>query len=128
MDGTCFITQLNAAPGSLNFGNVTVGLTGTLSGTITASGGSVTVSSATVTGNGYSLHGLTFPLTLTAGQSMPFTVVFAPTNAGSPSGHIIFVSDASTSATPVSLSGPGAIPTPRKTFDHQPHALTHLPP
>jgi len=128
MAGTGFITQLNAAPGSLSFGNVTVGLTGTLPGTITASGGSVTTSSATVTGSGYSLHGLTFPLTLTAGQSMPFTVVFAPTSAGSPSGQVSFVSDASISATPVSLSGTGVTPTPGKICGQQDDGLIHLPP
>jgi hypothetical protein len=71
--------QLSAAPGTLAFGSVLVGNTSALSGNLTASNGSATVNSATVAGSGYSLSGLTLPLTLAAGQSATFTVDFTPT-------------------------------------------------
>lgn len=90
---------------SIAFGNVQVSDSATQSLTLTASGGSVVVNSATVTGTGFSASGLTFPLTLASGQSATLNVVFAPTSAATASGQVAIVSNAGNST--VSLSGTG---------------------
>ena len=97
---------LTATTSPLSFGSVTVGQNKTLSETITNSGGStVTVSQATAAGTGYSVNGLTLPLTLAAGASKSFNVVFAPTTSGTPTGTLTVTSDASNPSLQVSLSG-----------------------
>jgi fibronectin type 3 domain-containing protein len=65
------------------------------------------VSSAAWNGSGFSLTGITFPVTVPPGQSMPFTVTFAPQISGSATGQVSFVSDASNSPTVVTLAGSG---------------------
>src|SRR3954469_23726786 len=56
--GTASPGQLTANPTSLNFGGVTVGSNQSLSGTITNTGGSsVSVSSVSITGTGFTLSG-----------------------------------------------------------------------
>jgi Abnormal spindle-like microcephaly-assoc'd, ASPM-SPD-2-Hydin len=98
--------QLTANIGSLNFANVEVGNSQAQSVTLTNSGGSgLTVSQATLTGTGFTLSGLTLPLTLVAGQSATFSVVFAPQSAGSESGNLAFASNASNPAMNLPLSG-----------------------
>ena len=100
--------QLTANPSSLSFANVQVGSSQTQSGTLTNSGNSsLTVSQATVTGTGFSLSGLTLPLTLGAGQSTTFSVTFAPQSAGSSSGSASITSTASDSNLSIPLSGTG---------------------
>ena len=64
--------SLTTSPSTLTFGNVQVGNSQTLSETLTNSGGSsLTVSQAPVTGAGFSISGLTLPLTLAAGCRVP---------------------------------------------------------
>jgi len=100
--------QLAANPSPVNFANVQVGGSQTQSATMTNSGGSgVTVSQATLTGASFTMSGLNLPLTLGAGQSATFSVVFAPQSAGSVSGNVVFTSDASNAAVNLPLSGTG---------------------
>ena len=100
--------QLAANPNSLNFANVQVGNSQAQSATLTNSGGSsLTVSQATLTGSTFTLSGLTLPMTLGAGQSSTFSVVFAPQLAGSVSGNIAFTSNASNPTMNLQLSGTG---------------------
>jgi hypothetical protein len=100
--------QLTANPSSVTFGNVQVGSSQTQSATLTNSeGSSVTVSQATLTGSGFTLSGLALPLTLGAGQSATFSVVFAPQSTGSSSGNIAFTSNASNATLNLPLSGTG---------------------
>lgn len=100
--------QLSASPGSVNFGNVTVGSSSAQTVTLTNTGtAGVTVSQATVTGTGFAVSGLTVPLTLAAGQSTSFSATFAPGSAGSASGSISITSNATNSPTSVALSGTG---------------------
>jgi len=102
--------SLTVAVPSLTFGSVQVGSSQTLSETLTNSGGSsLTVTQANVTGTGFSVKGLTLPLTLTAGQSFTFGAVFAPTSAGSASGNIAVVSNASNPNLAISMLGSGAV-------------------
>ncbi|HZQ66935.1 MAG TPA: choice-of-anchor D domain-containing protein [Terriglobales bacterium] len=98
--------QLSLSPASLNFGNVTVGSSSTLGAKLTASGASVTISSANNSNSAFALSGLTFPFTLTPGSSASFNVVFTPGATGLASGTTSFVSTASNAPT-LSVSGTG---------------------
>ena len=98
--------DLAAAPASVSFGNVQVGTSQILSDTISNTGGSsLTVSQGTVTGAGFTVTGLTYPLTLSPSQSAPFSVTFSPAAAGTATGNIAFTNDASSSPLNVALSG-----------------------
>ena len=102
--------SLTTTASSLSFGTVQVGNSQTLSVTLTNSGGSsVTVTQANVTGTGFSVTGLTLPLTLSPGQSFTFGAVFTPTSGGSASGNIAVVSNASNPNVAISMSGSGAV-------------------
>jgi hypothetical protein len=98
--------QLAVSPGSMNFSGVTVGGSQNQTGTLTAGSSSITVSSASWNGTGFSLSGISFPVTIPAGQSVPFTVTFAPQTAGAVNGTVSFVSNAS-SPTNETFSGTG---------------------
>jgi hypothetical protein len=100
--------QLTALPSSVSFGNVQVATSQSQSGTLTNSGGSnLTITQATVTGTGFTLSGLTVPLTVPAGQSTTFSVAFKPTAAGSASGMLTVSIDGSNSTLNIALSGTG---------------------
>jgi hypothetical protein len=107
--------QLAVTPTSTDFGSVTVGTSKSQTGMLIASGSSVTLSSATVTSAEFSLSGLTFPLTIAAGQSIPFTLTFTPQTSGSASAIGSFTSNASNS-TSETLAGTGAAP-PQHSVD-----------
>jgi hypothetical protein len=98
---------LAVSPSTLNFGNIAVGTTSSLTGTLSASTADVTVSSASWSGSGYSVSGVTFPMSVPAGQSAQYTVTFTPPAAGSSPGSISFVSNASDSSLKQSFSGAG---------------------
>jgi hypothetical protein len=100
--------QLTAAPSSATFGNVQVGTTQNQTNTLTNTGGSsLTITQAPVTGTGFSLSGLSLPLTLPPGQSTTFSVAFKPTSAGSASGSLAIIHDGSNSPANIALSGTG---------------------
>jgi len=99
---------LTANPTGLNFGSVQVGSNQALSETLTNSGGSsVTVTQVNPTGTGFSVSGLSLPLILAAGQSQGFSVTFMPSSAGSSSGNLAILSNASNSTLNVALAGNG---------------------
>src|SRR3989449_481030 len=103
--------QLSARPASVAFGNVTVGSRSTQAIGLSNTGSvNLTVSLGGATGPGFSISGLTFPLTLPPGQSSTFSVQFAPTTTGSASGGISLVSDAPNSPSTIALSGTGVQP------------------
>jgi hypothetical protein len=99
--------QLGVSPSAMDFGNVALGSSQKQTGSLTAGSSSITVSSASWNGAGYSLSGITFPATVAAGQSIPFTVTFAPQTTGASSGSISFISNASNSPGIETLSGSG---------------------
>ena len=102
---------LSANPASLSFGNVQIGGNASLSETLTNTGGvNVTISQANVTGAGFSVTGLTLPVTLTPTQTVTFSVKFAPTVGGAASGNVAVISDASNSPLNIGLSGSGVTP------------------
>ena len=99
---------VGANPTSLNFGNVNVGSTSSLSVMLTNNGNSnVTISSVTVTGTGFSASGVATGTILAPNQSITLNVAFAPTAAGSATGSVSVVSNATNSPATVTLAGSG---------------------
>ena len=99
---------LSANPTSLSFGSVIDGSTGSLSETVTNTGGSsVTVSQVGITGTGFSVSGITLPVTLNGGQSATFTVKFAPTAPGAIGGNLTVTSTATNPTLIIPVSGTG---------------------
>jgi Abnormal spindle-like microcephaly-assoc'd, ASPM-SPD-2-Hydin len=99
---------LGANPSSVSFASVVVGSSKNQSVTLNNSGGSsLTISQTGVSGSGFSLSGLSAPLTLNAGQSATFSVIFAPTSAGTASGSVSLTSNASNPSLTIPLSGMG---------------------
>jgi len=108
--------QLAVAPTNMDFGNVFVGTNAQQTGTLSATGQSVTVSSDKVSGSAFVLSGLTFPVTIPVGQPAQFSVTFTPPGTGVASGSISFPSNASNSPTVESLTGTGT-PPPQHTVN-----------
>lgn len=107
--GVSPVLQLSANPTALSFGSVTIGSNGTQTVTLTNTGNSaVTILQISVAGTGFSYSGLALPITLSAGQSTSFNVIFAPATSGSLTGTATAVSNATNSPTTISLSGSGA--------------------
>ena len=100
--------QLSVSPSTMSFGNVAVGNNASQTGTLSASAADVAVSSAAWNGDGYSVSGITFPVTVPSGQSVKYTVNFAPQSAGSAPGSISFVSNASDSSLTQTFTGSGS--------------------
>lgn len=97
---------LTATPSSLIFTNITVGQNQAQTETIKNVGGeSATISQATVAGTGFSISGISAPVTLTPGQSASFSVTFAPQSAGSFPGSVVVDSNASNPSLSVVLTG-----------------------
>ena len=103
--------QLTLTPTALDFGSATVGTSVSRASSLSASGASVTVSSASLSSVEFSLGGVSFPLTIAAGQSVPFTLAFAPQTSGTASAAVSFTSNASNTPTET-LSGNGIAPPP----------------
>ena len=99
-------SQLAVTPASADFGSVTVGTSKTQSATLVASGSSVILSSANVTDSEFSLSGIAFPVTIAAGQSMPFTLTFVPRASGTAAATLSLASTAANSAAE-NLTGTG---------------------
>jgi hypothetical protein len=101
--------QLTLTPLALDFGSVTVGTNVSQASTLSASGANVTVSSASLSSVEFSLTGISFPLTIAAGQSVPLTLTFAPQTAGTASAILSFASNTPNASTET-LSGNGIAP------------------
>jgi hypothetical protein len=94
---------------SVPFGDVTDGSPSYQSVTLTSSGtAAVTVSAGSVSGTGYTISGVSFPSTLTPGQTATLEIEFDPTVAGLSDGSVTLTSNSSTGTTStISLSGTG---------------------
>ncbi|MBV9574866.1 MAG: choice-of-anchor D domain-containing protein [Acidobacteriales bacterium] len=100
--------QLTATP-AITFGSTQVGGSSSQTAVLTNSGSSpVTVTQTAAAGNGFSMSGLSVPMTLSGGQSYTFTVVFSPQAAGKASGNISVTSNGSNPTVAIPLSGTGA--------------------
>lgn len=91
--GTGVISEtVTASPSTLSFGQIAVGSSATLPLVLTnARSRGVTISGMQTIGNVFSVSGVTFPLTLNAGQSVTLTVTYTPTTAGLIGGSLLFV-------------------------------------
>jgi hypothetical protein len=97
---------LSAAPASISFGNVEIGSSQTQSGTLTNTGAtSLSITQADISGAGFSTTGLTLPVTLSAGQSATFSIVFSPQTLGGVSGNLALANDGSGSPLNIVISG-----------------------
>ena len=98
---------LNAS--SLNFGNVSLGNTGTnsliLTNTAASGGPSVTFSQVTVAGSGFTVTTATLPIVLAPGGSSTITVSFTPNAVGTVSGSLSITVEGATDPATVSLTG-----------------------
>jgi hypothetical protein len=104
----CALPVLGANPSVVNFGSVIVGGGSTQTASLSVTGtGSTTISQATVSGAGFSISGLSLPLTLAAGQSTNFNVAFTPTTTGTVNGSIVLVNDALAPSVNATLLGAG---------------------
>src|SRR4029453_7828525 len=93
---------------TLSFGNVQTGTTGTVQQTISNSGTSaVTISSIAAAGTGFSVNGVTTPVTLDPGENVKFNARFSPTSNGSQTGSFTVTSDASNSSLKINATGTG---------------------
>jgi len=101
---------LTIAPSTLNFGSVDVGSTTKQVFTMSATGGNVTISSAASSNSQFSIPGISLPMTIGAGQSVNFDVVFSPSQSGTSSGKLTLASDASSTPSTEALTGTGALP------------------
>lgn len=112
LSGTGAQPGLSVSPTTYNFGSVVDGQTKSETFTITNTGTvSLTVAELSVTGAGYSVSGLVTPATISAGGTATFSVLFAPTTAGSLAGSVSIASNAPNSPNAVSLSGTGVAAT-----------------
>src|SRR5437660_11993243 len=100
--------QLSVTPSNFSFGTVLVGDSKALNGMLSATNSDVTVSSASWNDTGFALNGISFPATVPAGQSLSFTVTFTPQLAGSSTGSLAFVRNASNSDGTEALTGTGS--------------------
>ncbi len=106
------VGTLTINPSGLTFGNVIVGSNASQPVTLSNTGNAgLTITQANVTGAGFSVAGLTLPLTLAPapnqGSSVTFTAQFAPATAGSVTGSVTFTSNGSNSPTSLALAGTG---------------------
>jgi beta-galactosidase len=105
---------LNASVSALNFGNVEVGGTSTMSVTLTNAGTSdVVIAQVAAAGAGFNTTGLT-GLVLKAGESTVLNATFAPSATGSALGRLLISSNATNSPAAISLAGTGT-PAPNHT-------------
>jgi Abnormal spindle-like microcephaly-assoc'd, ASPM-SPD-2-Hydin len=99
---------LAASSSSLSFGSVQKGKSSSLTESLTNAGGAaVAISEANVSGTGFSVIGLSLPITLSPNHSVTFTLTFAPSAPGSASGTLAVVSTADNSPLDIGLSGTG---------------------
>ena len=109
--GTSNAGQLSVSPSTLNFGNVTVGATASLSATLTASNGDVAISAAESSTSEFAVTGLSLPLIIGPGQSVQATINFTPNASGVASAQDQFISNATNSPTREQLTGTGVAQT-----------------
>lgn len=98
--------KLTIAPESIAFDSIKAGTTSIQTITLSNTGtGPATVSQATISGAGFSLSGLSIPLTLAPAGTVQFSVIFSPATSGNSTGNVSIVSDATGSPIIVTLTG-----------------------
>jgi hypothetical protein len=99
---------LSLSGASLSFGTVTAGTGKTMTLTASNTGtASITLSSASISSQYFSLSAPTMPAAIMAGQSTPVSLVFSPNAAGTFNATVTVTSNASDSSATLSLTGTG---------------------
>ena len=99
---------LNVTPASASFGSVVTGSTNSQTIQLKNTGSaSLSISQIAASGSGFSVTGVSVPLTLGPGATTTFNVQYAPTAAGSATGSVSIISNAPNSPATVALSGTG---------------------
>jgi hypothetical protein len=99
---------LSLSGASLSFGAVTAGTSKTMTMTASNTGtASITLSSASISSQYFSLSAPTLPAAIMAGQSAPVSLVFSPNAAGTFNATVTVTSNASDSSAALSLTGTG---------------------
>ena len=109
-NGIANAKMISVVPSSGSFGNVPVGSTNSQTFTVTNHGNeSISVSSESVSGTGFSVSGLASGSKIEAGKSSTFNVAFKPTKVGAASGLALidFSALGATTRLTVSASGNG---------------------
>jgi hypothetical protein len=94
---------------TVSFGNVGLNTPATQTVTLTSSGTTaLTISAETLTGTGFTMSGVTFPVTLNPGQTATLDLQFDPTTSGAATGSVTLTSNAIGAGTAtIALSGTG---------------------
>jgi len=102
----------------LNFGSVMVNTAATQALTLTSTGTSpVTANSVAISGTGFTIPGLSFPMTLNPTQSVTLQIEFSPTSTGSAGGQVTINSNSTSGSTAViTLRGTGTAASPQLTI------------
>jgi hypothetical protein len=112
LGGTGVQAQLTASPASTNFGSVITGSSNSQMITLKNGGtASVTITQANTAGAGINTAGLSVPVTIAAGGTTSFNIVFAPMSAGTVNGSVSLVSNAPNSPMGLPVSGTGTAST-----------------
>jgi len=99
---------LQSSASGLSFGSVNAGSSSTKAVTLTNTGNaSITISQISITGTNFSLTGASTPITLSAGQTDSFSVLYSPAGAETDSGSVLIASNATGSPAAINLSGTG---------------------
>lgn len=102
---TAGVLRIN--PSSVNFGNVTVGSSQTQTLTLAAAANQVTVTADSLASTEFSISGVSLPLTLATGQSVPVTVTFSPQASGAANASLAFTTGTGAASISTSLTGNG---------------------
>jgi len=109
--GVAPVATIGLSPTTFAFGNVTTGTSSSKNITISNTGtANLVVTQVTPAGAGFSVSGLTLPLTVTPGQSKIGQIVFNPTALGAVTGSLAITSNSASAAPAVTLSGTGTAP------------------
>lgn len=108
--GTSTPGTLAVNPSTVAVGSVTDGQSGSATGSLVASGTNVTVTAVSSSNSAFSVNSLSLPVTIPAGQSVPFAVTFSPQAAGAASASLTFTSNASPPTTQAAATGTGTAP------------------
>ena len=94
---------------TVSFGNVSLNTPATQSVTLTSSGTTaLTISAGTMTGTGFTMSGVTFPATLTPGQTATLDLQFDPATSGAATGLVTLSDNVTGAATAtIALNGTG---------------------
>jgi hypothetical protein len=106
------VPALTVSPTSVAFGDISLNSPGTETVTLTSSGtAALTISAGAIAGTGFSMSGVSWPVTLNPGQTATLNIQFDPTATGAATGTVTLSSNASSgSTTAISLTGTGETP------------------